>query len=229
MRFRSLVAAIGLATIIGSGAAQAVPILTFGDTGTSPAPFVLNRTGSTSSISVVGDDIQVTQIDAGLGTPFTAFLNLSAASTGAAVVSGTNVVQNFSGSYSITSNANGTGTNFLSGTFIDSVSGKVGGFGLTLSASTPPSGAVTMTSGVISPADLAFNRALSLAVTDLLVSVQVINGTLASNAGIIAGNFSSQQNVPVVEPASIFMLLTGTAALLGYRAKRRRLDGRRAA
>src|SRR3984885_1325214 len=57
--------------------------------------------------------VDITAIDAALPVPITATLDLTATSVGPAITIGGNVVQAFTGSFSIT----GGGNNYLSGTF----------------------------------------------------------------------------------------------------------------
>ena len=75
------------------------------------------------------------------------YLDLNLTSVGGATTVGSDIIQNHSETFSITSGIGDTGTNYLSGSLIDVAFGA--GSAFTLNASTPPSGDVRFTSGVI--------------------------------------------------------------------------------
>ena len=162
--------------------------------------------------------VDITAIDAPLSVPITATLVLNATSVGTAASFGGNVIQAFSGSFSIT----GGGNNYLSGTFNDSVFG--GGSALTLSASTGvPGETVAFTSSVIPVVDLSDNRGVSFSFTDVSPPASTVGTgalrTLAPFAADISGNFSAT----VPEPATWAMLGLGFAGmgLLGLTRRRK--------
>jgi PEP-CTERM motif len=162
--------------------------------------------------------VDITAIDAALPVPITATLDFTASSVGPAINVGPNIVEAFSGSFSIT----GGGNNYLSGTFDDSVFG--GGSSLVLSASNDqPGETVTFTSSVIPVIDLADNRGLSFGFTDVSPPATTVGSgasrTLAPFAADISGNFSAT----VPEPATWAMLGLGFAGmgLLGLTRRRK--------
>ena len=119
--------------LVAAQPASATVVLTFGQVlQTNTVTAVNNNAGSTTITAFAG--VQITQIDAGVPTPILAVFTLNATSVGAAQIIAGNIVQMFSGVFTIT---NG-GTNYLSGTFTDAVFGAIGGAGLTLSAAQPP-------------------------------------------------------------------------------------------
>ena len=115
------VAAAALIASAALSAAQASTILTFGQAGGGDTTTITDTAGTTTIVdSNVG--VTVTQILAGVSTPFSAFFNLTATSIGSAVTVLGTIVQRFTGTFSVTSASCGTG-NCLSGTFSDVVGG----------------------------------------------------------------------------------------------------------
>lgn len=106
--------------------------------------------------------------------PASAFYNFTATSVGAA---GSTPVPNqiFSGSFEITSGANATGTNYLSGTFTDIT--LANDTSAILSASAPPN-TVSFTSDVITV--LGLPRAISLSFSNVSPGVTGLDNTTRS-------------------------------------------------
>jgi len=194
----SLTAACALAA---AQPAEATVILTFGQAQDGPT-IVGTALGGVTTISGTNIPVTISQIDAGLVTPLDAYLTLLATSTGPALGSGA-VLQPYAGNFTITSEVNGGGTNYLSGQFSDSVFG--GGAALTMSASEPLD-TVIFTSSEI--ADLSSIRALAFSFADVSPLAHVEDETLASFRASIAGTLSaSVDEGDVPEPM--------TAALVG--------------
>ena len=151
-------------------------------------------------------------------TPILATFTLSATNSTPATLSGGEILQHYSGSFSITSGA----TNFLSGMFSDAVFGSGGA--LTLSASNPsPTQSVSFTSNVIAPSLIsAFDRAMSLSFTDVTPPAGRGGIPLSLNSfkSDVSGDFSSA----VPEPSTWAMMLLGFAGLgyVGFRKARAR-------
>ncbi len=164
----------------------------------------------------------------GVGVSDPAYLYLSATSVGPATIAfGTTIVQEFDGTFKITQNSDGSGINYLSGSFtnftFDSyLAGVSGGTRADLSA-TDPTATITFTSDVItalippSSADFNFtNVSPALHIATLLG-----NSTVGSFTASGSNSFSGS----VPEPSSLAIAGLGALGMIGYGLRRRKALG----
>jgi hypothetical protein len=196
--------------------ANAVPVIQFAQTsGSNTITGTPNGTDTATTISGVGVAVNITQ-DLG-GFLGAAFFNLSATSVDAAQAIGTAVLQHYAGSFKLTSNANGTGTNYLSGTFTDAALGS--GPALALAAGSPPD-VITFTSDQVPAVDLTSPTALAFSFTNVIPPVSIIGSTIASFGATVSGNASATP-LAVPEPTSLAVMGIGLLGLTLI-AKRRK-------
>jgi hypothetical protein len=210
------VAAVAAAATLIVPMANATTILTFGQKGSADEVVAAaNATDTQTTIKATNGAIEVDDIDDAVAVPFAAFLNLTAVSTVAAAAFAGFTTQDFSGLFSITSLADGAGTNYLSGTFTDAVFGS--GSSLTLSASDPPN-SVSFTSSVIPANELVLPEGISLGFSNVTPPVNIIGTTVAGFDSNVSGNFSAD---PLPEPTSLALIGVRLAGLGLVRHRRR--------
>lgn len=173
----------------------------------------------------------------GLTGPLSATLTLNlASSTPDSVTNGTISEGGFTGTFSILLNTPVNGqTNLLSGTITSAanatLTGKSGGTGASLSASTPPTGAVMFSSAFVTftnPITEAFSLALSSVVPSFVDNGL---GYLAAFNAAASETFSSDPPPAVVSatPEPVSMLLIGFGMILigavGVRVRRAKNQG----
>lgn len=192
-------------TALSIPAAHATEILNFGQLSAGDTITGTESGGATTvTTDGIGIGVGITEIDAPITVPVDATLVISAHSTGTATIVLGQVVQAFSGTFSITSGA----TNYLSGTFADAIAGSGGGLTLTASSESPGE-SVTFTSNVINNTLFKTDRSISFSFTDVAPAVHITDGSLGSFTSGVSGNMSSA----VPEPSTWAMMLLGFAGL----------------
>ncbi|WP_207540920.1 hypothetical protein [Sabulicella rubraurantiaca] len=215
------------AAFVGLSAfAQAAPttIIAFSQDATANT-ITASASGGTST-TVTGTNVAVTvsAYEDSTPTPFSAFLNLNAISTGAATLAAGDVFQPFAGTFSITSGLGGGGTNYLSGSFSDialagsRIAGPAGGFQAGLIASQPP-GSVNFTSDRVPASKLQDPSAIGFTFTALSEALGICGSTICGFTASVSGNASASQ-VAVPAPAGLAFMGIG---LLGLAAVRRKV------
>ena len=204
-------------------AANAVQVISFGQTsGTNTVVATANAGGTATTIDITDATVLIDQI-LGIATPpaIPAFLDLTATSIDSAtLVGGTQVLQHYDGTFSITSGAGDTGTNYLSGSFSDAAFGAATGSQLSVNVANPPD-TLSVTSDVISPTGLGPPSSLTFALSNVTPALALDNLTIGSFGASFAGTANATANVP--EPASLLMLGVGMLAI----GVVRRVGGRR--
>lgn len=211
-----IIAALG----VFAPAAGATTILTFGQFGGSDP--IAGKNNGAGSTTITGTDIPIliTQIDAAVGTPTLAFLDLKATNTGPAVSGGGSfVTQPYAGTFSITSLPGDTGTNYLSANFTDAVFGET--TSLTLSVADPPDTA-TFTSDVIP--DIGLPTGISFSFADVFPFVNITKGSLGSFHSSVSGTFSGTGTARTVpEPGSLMLVGLAMLGLAGSLRRKSKL------
>jgi len=230
LRFSTLVAASAAALLFL--AAQALPahaesILNFGLNNSNSITATANGAGTSTTITTTGSTptsgyqkVGITLLNGTAESPsVTAYLYLSATSVDPVTSFHGSLYQDYDGTFAITKNADGTGTNYLSGTFTNfsfdsQLSGLNNGTQATLSA-TDPTANITFTSSVISALNPPSAASFTFSNLDPLHQTgTTIANFIASGSGTFSGT--------VPEPSTLALAGFGALGLIGYGLRRRK-------
>jgi hypothetical protein len=231
MSFRKLtmaaVAAVSLS--VAAAPADAATVLVFGQKNVNDSLLVATNPGTPggsnggTALSVNAGAIEVTAYLGATPTPFDAFLTLAASSVTTASATGPVLLQEFAGTFSINSLADGTGVNYLSGTFSNATFSAVGVAGSIIGGTlmmggTSLSGAVTFASDVIPSNLLQPERGITFSFTNASPALTALcptgaDPTVCAFTSNLSGNMSANVGTVVPVPASLALLGVGLFAL----------------
>ena len=177
----------------------------------------VNGADTQTTLTVTNASIDIGQF---LGNPVLppALFSLSATSNDAATTILGAVIQHYDGSFCITSGAGCTGTNLLSGNFSDAAFGGLGGPGLVVNVNNPPD-TLTLTSDILTPAQLQPPSSFSLGFTNLTPVLAIVGTTIAPFDASFAGTVSANA-VEAYEPATLALLGIGMLGLVAVHRRR---------
>jgi hypothetical protein len=192
----------------------------FSNNGVDPATFSAN-----AQVLFAIDPIVIVPVQLELNN---ATLTISATTSAAATVNGTQVVQGgLAGTITITRNTPFNGfTNLLTVTFTNGTfSGELGGTSITLNASTPPLNQVTFASDFFNFSPDTTARAFALSFSSVTPALAIGgDGQLASFAASGTGTFSAEPVPTVVPEPGVMSLLGGGLGLIALARFRRRAN-----
>jgi hypothetical protein len=220
------VAAVLLLSVVA--APVRADILEFGgQPGAITATATTGGNSASTTIDATNTGVLISSIG-GAGANITAFLNLTASSSGDATNNSGNITQNFSGNFSITSGANDTGINYLSGSFSGLTFGFSGGTVATLTASDPP-GTILFSSSyspsfpLSSPTGASFTFSGVSPALGIVQSSNRMHSTIGSFGATGSGTFSATASTP--EPSTMAIAGLGALGMIGYSLRRRKSVG----
>jgi hypothetical protein len=199
---------------------------------------ILNFGGSPGAITATGDgSTGVTTIDStggatgvtissigGASVSINGFLNLAATSSGTATDSGGLIEQNYNGTFAITQNADGSGINYLSGSFSGFALGFSAGNVATLTSSDPPA-TISFSSSYSPSFPLGAPSGASFTFSNVSPALSLVGTGSDTTIGSFTATGSGTFSASVPEPSSLILGSIGIVGLAGYGLRRRRALG----
>ncbi len=240
-RFASLFYLATLFAFFAASNSQAALVLQYFERGYAPnvQPLVVTNSGGTTTfLNNQAGPPTTPAIAVSLNLPTMNITNVNAymnfsnfASVGGTFSVASLDVQSFEGKISFTSNADGTGTNFLTVTFNQAVFTAVDGgstanvqasstYRTAAAAPAPGHAFVSFTSDVMS--FLSGNEDISLSINNISPAAAIDGNTIAGFVANSSGTFSAQVPAPTSEPSTFISAAIAAGAFLGVRRLNRR-------
>jgi hypothetical protein len=196
--------------------AKADQIVGFGQLGSLNTFFAVNNGDGTTSLDVL-TGVAITNIITGATDPNAVFEFEAESIDAASLLAGVLVTQHFEGTFTLRNQADTI--NYLYGSFGGAlILGGDGGTGAVLSANTVNLDPLSMQSDLIALFD---PMSFSLSLSNLSPTLGISGGTINSfNASFTGTADATIPEVPVPEPASLFLLGTGLVGLAASAKKR---------
>lgn len=230
----ALLAFAATVVVLGSArSSQATTVLQYTTSNPALTPLVVTDNGTSTTFTNNNSTGTAIKVNITLlnNVQVTGYMNFTGFTSNSPAVSfGGADLQQFQGTISFTSNANGTGINYLTATFTQGLYTSVNGSNAaTVQASSNLRTQVSFTSSYyIFPGQATATDAISLGITDINPSSSIHGTTIAGYVANSSGNFSTTPpiliNTGTPEPSTILGAGVACVAALGYGFRRRKMQ-----